>query len=298
MSPYRGMKSDTIYVYTILMKEKKMRNYLLSLALITLVGCSPDLDEAKRFPHNDLTWEWINTRANEGRGGSELEKKNDKETATKQIDAIKNKIFYTIRTVYDSDPWKNEAERRKSWAKIESGFLPNWQPDILLLGEPKAGNYLPWLISNYDYATESFRIIPAPFDCFCDDNKCTETVSYLRCFGDPPPTAVYDVGTSYQPSNASSNGWAWFNDDLMHLKMNEQDAGKFVNSFKRHTFQIKVFYKYFNSAENAVIVKIIGFTFSDDKSKKILFETGYQDSKMDGKTYRAGKGLDWRYFTR
>ena len=277
-----------------------MKLFLLILATFIIIGCSPDLDEAKQFPYNAQKWASLTRRQYTGDGNNEFEKNRDKEAAIKEIDAVKNKIFFTYRTVYRTGVWKTDAKIRNSWAKIEAGILPTWEPRIRPEGEPVAGNYLPWLISNYDYESKSFRLIPAPFDCFCNDRNCIKVVSYVRCFGDPPPTADYDGGTSYSPGFAYGDSWAWYDNEVLNIKMNEQDAEEFVNSLMGSSFSIKIFYKYFSSSENAVIVQSIGYNSNDDKSVNILFETEYFDNKNDDTIFKAGRteGDYWSHFTR
>lgn len=280
------------------MKEKKMRIYLLLLAIVPFVGCSPDLDEAQRFPYNASDWESLNYSASTGRGDNEFEKNRDREAANKEISALKDKIFTTYRTAYRIEDWKKKSKDLKPWYKFGAEMIRFWEPNLILQGEPKSGTYLPWIITEYDYDTESFRLIPPTFFCLTPLNDLFSNVSYRECFGDPPPTTLVADETSYNPLGVQKSVWSWYNEKVLKIEMNEEVAEKFVNSFTGHSFRIKIYYKYYDSYDNAVIVKVEGLTTVKKSAKNVLFETEYHASKNDTKGKASNEEWYLSQFTR
>ena len=273
-----------------------MRICLLLITNIIFMGCGSEFDDAQMFPYDTKSW---------NRLVKSQEQPDGKIQEDAKVTALRGKTFYTYRTVYRIKDWKRVARKQIYYGKIGVGEIPNWTDNLRPEGEPKAGTYLPWLISNYDYETESVRIKLAPFDCFMkkEGNPAAQFVSYLTCFGDPPPVIKSaDEGNTYAPFHISYQSWSWLDEKVLDLKLSKQDAEKLLNSISGSSFSVKVYYNIvppsFAMRARTNIVWIEGFTGSGDSMKRIFQTNSYKPD--DEEVYnRAGRFQSyWRDFTR
>ena len=263
-----------------------MKILLRFIILALILGCTQDLEDAERFPYDVKSWDRLNYRAAVGEGNNEIEKNRDKQVAAKEKEMIKDRLFYTDRIAYRIEDWENKTDELKSWASIPQGIIAQWSYD-LLDGEPRAGTYLPWLIGDYNFETNSFEIWPAPFDCLTGSSGIEINIIYTRCFGDPPPTIDTEKeGSAYYIFSYKDN-WAWYSDEVLQIKMNESQAEELISTIGHSHIGLRVYYKYYSSSDNAVIVSVRGY-IQNNEIRIWLFTTEYHDDKTDDTIYRAG----------